>query len=102
MLRSSQKVGPCGAVPESAAKTYQRSETLRQQTGNLDLIVVTYNNILRSLLPAEKPLVEKKLEAIDAALQKAGEAALSQVAALSLSLVSSSLSSVLHVIISST
>eukprot|EP00227_Mantoniella_beaufortii_P011774 CAMPEP_0197579874 /NCGR_PEP_ID=MMETSP1326-20131121/3768_1 /TAXON_ID=1155430 /ORGANISM="Genus nov. species nov., Strain RCC2288" /LENGTH=4505 /DNA_ID=CAMNT_0043143449 /DNA_START=243 /DNA_END=13760 /DNA_ORIENTATION=+ len=57
-------------VPESAAKTYQRSETLRQQTGNLDLIVVTYNNILRSLLPVEKPLVEKKLEAIDAALQK--------------------------------
>ena len=32
-------------VPEAAMKTYQRGETLRQQTGNLDLIVVTYNNI---------------------------------------------------------
>jgi dynein heavy chain len=57
-------------VPSSAMKTYERSETLRQQTGNLDLIVVTYNNILRSLLPVEKPLVEKKLEGIDSSLQK--------------------------------
>jgi dynein heavy chain len=57
-------------VPSSAMKTYERSETLRQQTGNLDLIVVTYNNILRSLLPVERPLVEKKLEGIDSSLQK--------------------------------
>ena len=57
-------------VPETAMKLYLRAETLRQQTGNLDLIVVTYNYILRSLLDVERPLVEKKLEAIDAALQK--------------------------------
>ena len=52
-------------------KTYQRGETLRQQTGNLDLIVVTYNNILRTLLPVERPLVEKRLATIDDMLQKA-------------------------------
>ena len=58
-------------VPEAAMKTYQRGETLRQQTGNLDLIVVTYNNILRTLLPVERPLVGKRLTEIDAMLQKA-------------------------------
>ena len=58
-------------VPEAAMKTYQRGETLRQQTGNLDLIVVTYNNILRTLLPVERPLVGKRLEEIDGMLQKA-------------------------------
>ena len=58
-------------VPEAAMKTYQRGETLRQQTGNLDLIVVTYNNILRTLLPVERPLIGKRLEEIDAMLQKA-------------------------------
>ena len=59
------------AVPDAAMKTYQRGETLRQQTGNLDLIVVTYNNILRTLLPVERPLVEKRLATIDDMLQKA-------------------------------
>ena len=47
-------------VPASARKIYERNETLRQQTGNLDLIVGTFNNILRTLLPVERPLVAEK------------------------------------------
>ena len=58
-------------IPDAAMKTYQRGETLRQQTGNLDLIVVTYNNVLRTLLPVERPLVSKRLEDLDYHLQKA-------------------------------
>ena len=59
------------AIPEAAMKTYQRGETLRQQTGNLDLIVVTYNNVLRTLLPVERPLVSARLEDLNVHLQKA-------------------------------
>ena len=58
-------------VPEAAMKTYQRGETLRQQTGNLDLIVVTYNNILRTLLDVERPMVQERLTAIQDMLQMA-------------------------------
>eukprot|EP00898_Chlorokybus_atmophyticus_P007698 jgi/Chlat1/792/Chrsp104S01257 len=57
-------------VPESALRVYKRAETFRQQTGNLELIVNTYNGVLVSLLPVEKPLVERKLEAADGALMK--------------------------------
>jgi dynein heavy chain len=58
-------------VPASAHKIYERNETLRQQTGNLDLIVGTFNNILRTLLPVERPLVAEKIEKIEEMLQKA-------------------------------
>ena len=58
-------------VPASARKIYERNETLRQQTGNLDLIVGTFNNILRTLLPVERPLVAEKIEKIEEMLQKA-------------------------------
>lgn len=33
-------------VPDSALKVFKRAEVFRQQTGNLELIVNTYNNIL--------------------------------------------------------
>ena len=36
--------------PESATKIFEKNETFRQQTGNLDIIVNTYNNILETLL----------------------------------------------------
>lgn len=57
-------------VPPGAHKIFKRGETLRQQTGNLELITGIYNDILRTLLPVERPLIEKKLEAVDAALTK--------------------------------
>jgi len=57
-------------VPESAMQIYSKAETFRQQTGNLELIVNTYNNMLATLLEVEKPLLQNKLENIDKSLQK--------------------------------
>jgi len=58
------------SVPESASQVYQKAETFRQQTGNLDLIVNIYNKMLETLLPVERPLLQSKLEAIDKILQR--------------------------------
>ena len=57
-------------VPQSSMKIYGRREVFRQQTGKLGLIVSMYNNILTTLLPVERPLIEKKINAVDATLQK--------------------------------
>lgn len=40
------------------------------QTGNLDLIVNLYNQILQTLLDVEKPLVQQKMDNIDKVLQR--------------------------------
>ena len=57
-------------VPASSMKIYGRREVFRQQIGKLGLIVSMYNNILSTLLPVEKPLIEKKIGAVDTTLQK--------------------------------
>ena len=57
-------------VPDAALKIYKRAETFRKQTGNLELIVNIYNGILVTLMDVERPLVDQKLEAVDAALNK--------------------------------
>lgn len=57
-------------VPPGAAQVFKRGETLRTQTGNLELIAGLYNEVQRVLLPVERPLVEKKLENVDAALER--------------------------------
>ena len=57
-------------VPESATKIYEKNETFRQQTGNLDIIVNTYNNMLETLLDVERPLLQAKLDDIDKFLAK--------------------------------
>ncbi|GBG89561.1 hypothetical protein CBR_g49350 [Chara braunii] len=57
-------------VPDSSQKIFKRAEIFRQQTGNLELIVNMYNGILMSLMEVEKPLVEKKMSNVDAALAK--------------------------------
>jgi dynein heavy chain, axonemal len=41
----------------------------RSQTGNLDLIVNMYNDILSTLLPVEKPLLAERIEKINQSLQ---------------------------------
>jgi dynein heavy chain len=41
----------------------------RSQTGNLDLIVNMYNEILATLLPVEKPLLADRIEKINKSLQ---------------------------------
>lgn len=56
-------------VPEKAQKLFDKVDTYRNQTGNLDLIVGMYNNILSTLLPVEKPLLRDKIELIDKILK---------------------------------
>ena len=56
--------------PESATKIFEKNETFRQQTGNLDIIVNTYNNILETLLEVERPLLQAKKDDIDKFLTK--------------------------------
>ena len=48
-------------IPESALQIYEKGETLRRQTGSLDLIVSSYNSMIQHLLPVEEPLVKKDL-----------------------------------------
>ncbi len=42
----------------------------RQQISSLDIIVGIYNRLQRTILPVERPLVQQKLEAVEAALQR--------------------------------
>lgn len=56
-------------VPERAVKLFEKVDTYRSQTGNLDLIVEMYNNIIATLLPVEKPLMQKRISTIDKYLQ---------------------------------
>jgi dynein heavy chain len=57
-------------IPESAQKIFEKNETFRQQTGNLDIIVNTYNKILETLLDVERPLLQARLDDIDKFLAK--------------------------------
>ena len=57
-------------IPESALQVYSKVETFRQHTGNLELIVNIYNNIIATLIDVERPLVQAKLDAIDKVLIK--------------------------------
>jgi len=57
-------------VPPGAVRVFKRGEVLRQQTGNMELVARLYNEAQRVLLPIERPLVEKKLENVDAALER--------------------------------
>jgi len=56
-------------VPERASTLYQKVNVYRSQTGNLELIVNMYNDILATLLPVEKPLLADRIEKINTALQ---------------------------------
>ena len=58
-------------IPELAQKVYEKNEVYRRQVGNLDLISGIYNNIQNTLLDIERPLVQKSLDNILKALQKA-------------------------------
>ncbi len=52
-------------VPKSALRIYEQVETFRRWTGNLELIVSIYNDVLKQLLPVEKPLVQSYLHKFD-------------------------------------
>lgn len=53
------------SVPEKAISLFERVDVYRTQSGNLDLIVGMYNNILSTLIPVEKPLLAKWIERIN-------------------------------------
>ena len=56
-------------VPGTANDLYAKVEVYRTQTGNLDLIVNMYNDILATLLPVEKPLLFERIERMNKTLQ---------------------------------
>ncbi len=45
------------AVPERAATLFKKVNVYRTQTGNLELTVNMFNEVLSTLLPVEKPLL---------------------------------------------
>ena len=57
------------SVPDRASYLYSRVEIYRTQTGNLELIVNMYNDILATLLPVEKPLLKDRIERMNSTLQ---------------------------------
>jgi dynein heavy chain len=56
-------------LPERASKLYDKVAVYRTQTGNLELCVNMYNEILATLLPVEKPLLADKITQMGNALQ---------------------------------
>jgi dynein heavy chain len=56
-------------VPETAKTLFEKVDTYRSQTGNLELIVDMYNEIIATLIPVEKPLMQKRISTIDKYLQ---------------------------------
>lgn len=55
-------------VPERAAKLYEKVNVYRSQTGNLELTVDMFNDVLATLLPVEKPLLQDRIRMMQEAL----------------------------------
>ena len=55
-------------VPEEALAMYNKADTYREWTGQLDFTVQKYNNVLVDLLPVEEPLLEERIVKMDAVL----------------------------------
>lgn len=49
-------------VPERASALYNKVNVYRTQTGNLELTVNMYNEVLATLLPVEKPLLAARIQ----------------------------------------
>jgi len=56
-------------VPTKAAELFQKVNVYRTQTNNLDLTVNMYNDVLSTLLPVEKPLLQDRIQSMLDALQ---------------------------------
>ena len=56
-------------VPERAQKLFSNINTYRTWTGNLEIIVDMYNDIISTLLPVEKPLMQARINKINKFLQ---------------------------------
>ena len=57
-------------VPEAALVLLRKSEALRTQRGNLEIIVHKYNSVLAGMADIERGLLQPHLESADAALEK--------------------------------
>ena len=57
-------------VPEAALVLLRKSEALRTQRGNLEIIVHKYNSVLAGMAEIERGLLQPHLESADAALEK--------------------------------
>ena len=57
-------------VPERASALFEKVNVYRTQSGNLQLIVDMYNDILSTLLPVEKPLMMSRIVSMDKSLEK--------------------------------
>jgi dynein heavy chain len=55
-------------VPERASLLYKKVDVYRTQTGKLEIITNMYNEILATLLPVEKPLLQDRIEKMNNAL----------------------------------
>ena len=56
-------------MPDRAAALFGKVDTYRRWSGRLELIVEMYNNIIATLLPVEKPLMMKRINEMNKALQ---------------------------------
>jgi dynein heavy chain len=56
-------------VPERASHLYAKVDLYRTQTGNLELCVNMYNEILATLLPVEKPLLSDRIKQMSDSLE---------------------------------
>lgn len=57
-------------MPEAAVVLLRKSEALRTQRGNLEIIVHKYNSVLAGMAEIERGLLQPHLESADAALEK--------------------------------
>lgn len=55
-------------VPTQAREIFNKSATYRHWVAQLDHIVTMYNSVLTELLPVEEPLLEDRIQKMDAAL----------------------------------
>lgn len=55
-------------IPRSVSSLFEKAEQIRRDTGNLDLLVATYNQLVQVTLPIEAPLMRPYLEKADAIL----------------------------------
>jgi len=54
---------------QTFAQLHERSESLRTQIGSLELLSGVYNGVRNTVQPIEQPLLQAKLDAVDAELQ---------------------------------
>jgi hypothetical protein len=50
-------------------QVHERADSFRAQIDALDIICRMYNDMYSSLLPVEKPLIQARLDAVDACLR---------------------------------